>query len=140
MRFGFGKGFIGRGRQLADRIGTDKEPVFITRLLPLFQHIPKCKKSITGMIKHRIQQYPDAMSMSFLHQFFQVLCGSEGGVNPVIIGSIVLVLGWGFKNRGHVDGCYAKLLEIRDFIRNALQGSLIIAIGINLVYDRPAAP
>ena len=73
------------------------------------------------MIEHPVQNHPHSHGMGFIHQFLQILFGSERRVNGVIINRVILVAGIRAENGRHVEDIHPKLPKMIQMVDDTPQ-------------------
>ena len=73
------------------------------------------------MGKHAVKDHADTLSVRSITQGFEVVLRTEHGINALIVGGIIAVIGIRHEDRIHVQHPDAERLQIRQLFPNAVQ-------------------
>ena len=103
--------------------GQAVEPVFVTGLLLMFNHVLKGKEMPAAVVEHAVDNNPDAGSVERIDHIPEGIIPAEAGVNMVIVQQIVLVVFPGGEDRIQINAVDTQRFQIIHILRNPLQRS-----------------
>ena len=83
-------------------------PVFVRGIFPIFFVFLESKKVSACVVKHAVQNHPDARLMAFCHKVFQIPVVPQAAVQLFVIRGLIAV-SHGFKQGPYVQGVHADL-------------------------------
>ena len=103
--------------------GQAVEPVFVTGLLLMFNHVLKGEEMPAAVVEHAVDNDPDAGSVECIDHIPEGVISAEAGVNMVIVQQIVLVVFSGGEDRIQINAVDTQRFQIIHILRNPLQRS-----------------
>ena len=85
-----------------------------------------------SVVKHTIQDDVDAPVVRFRHQCLEEGQIAKVVINHAVISRVIFVIGWRLENGVHINDRDAQILQVIQFIQNALQIAAVEVLAVNL--------
>ena len=94
-------------------VKADMEPVFIGRVLPVFDHILKLQKAAADMIEYTVKNDTDPVLVELFADVTEILVRPQADIDLLIISGVISMC-VGFKQRAEIDCVNPQLLHMRN--------------------------